>query len=129
MNDARRPLHVALPEPGVVVFGEREIAESLPGFAVVVVDRKGEAAGAHPGGIERRNGDRRQTPGYGKPFMIIKFRTMRQDAEKHTGPVWATKRDPRITRLGAFLRATRIDELPQLFNILTGDMSLVGPWP
>jgi lipopolysaccharide/colanic/teichoic acid biosynthesis glycosyltransferase len=77
----------------------------------------------------RRNGDRRKTPGYGKPFIIYKFRTMRQDAEKLTGPVWAVKKDPRITRIGAFLRATRIDEIPQLFNVFKGDMSLVGPRP
>jgi len=78
---------------------------------------------------ENRADDRRKTPGYGKVFKVIKFRTMRQDAEKHTGPVLATQNDPRITRLGRFLRATRIDELPQFFNILKGDMSLVGPRP
>ena len=61
--------------------------------------------------------------------MIMKFRTMRHNAEKLTGPVWAVKNDPRITRIGAFLRATRIDELPQLLNILKGDMSIVGPRP
>jgi len=79
--------------------------------------------------LENRRTDRRQTPSYGKPFMIFKFRTMYQDAEKQTGPVWAVKNDPRITRVGAFLRATRIDEIPQLFNVLKGDMSLVGPRP
>ena len=65
----------------------------------------------------------------GKPFHILKFRTMVADAEQHSGPVLASESDPRITPLGRFLRATRIDELPQLFNVLKGDMSLVGPRP
>jgi len=62
-------------------------------------------------------------------FEMLKFRTMRKDAEKHTGPVLAQKADPRITRVGGFLRKTRLDELPQLWNVLRGDMSLVGPRP
>jgi Undecaprenyl-phosphate glucose phosphotransferase len=65
----------------------------------------------------------------GKPFNMLKFRTMPVDAEKHTGPVWASKDDPRRTRLGAFLRKTSLDELPQFINVLKGDMSLVGPRP
>jgi Undecaprenyl-phosphate glucose phosphotransferase len=65
----------------------------------------------------------------GKPFGMLKFRTMRADAESQTGPVWAVKDDPRRTWLGAFLRRTSLDELPQLFNVLKGDMSLVGPRP
>lgn len=65
---------------------------------------------------------------YGKRFSIHKFRTMRTDAEK-AGPQWATKRDPRVTRIGRFLRVTRIDEIPQLWCVLKGDMSLVGPRP
>jgi len=65
----------------------------------------------------------------GKVFRIYKFRSMRQDAEKHTGPVWSTKGDPRITRVGRFLRKVRIDEIPQMLNILKGEMSLVGPRP
>jgi lipopolysaccharide/colanic/teichoic acid biosynthesis glycosyltransferase len=60
---------------------------------------------------------------------MLKFRTMPVDAETHTGPVWAVPNDPRRTRLGAFLRRTSIDELPQLWNVLRGDMSLVGPRP
>ena len=62
-------------------------------------------------------------------FLIFKFRSMRADAEKGTGAVWAQKSDPRITRIGRFIRKTRLDELPQLINILRGDMSLVGPRP
>ena len=64
-----------------------------------------------------------------RPFMLLKFRTMRDNAESQTGPVWATDDDPRITWLGKWLRKFRIDELPQLINVLRGDMSLVGPRP
>lgn len=62
-------------------------------------------------------------------FKCFKFRTMVQNAEKMTGPVWSSKEDPRITRVGKFLRKSRLDELPQLWNVLKGDMSLVGPRP
>lgn len=65
----------------------------------------------------------------GRVFSIIKFRSMVENAELETGAVLATKNDPRVTPLGAFMRVTRIDELPQLWNILKGDMSLVGPRP
>jgi exopolysaccharide biosynthesis polyprenyl glycosylphosphotransferase len=64
----------------------------------------------------------------GRPFMIWKFRTMRMDAEAG-GPVWAARDDDRVTRLGRVLRRTRLDELPQFFNVLAGDMALVGPRP
>jgi len=62
-------------------------------------------------------------------FWMYKLRSMQQDAEKKSGPVWASKNDPRVTRIGKFLRKTRLDELPQLINILKGDMSLIGPRP
>ncbi len=62
-------------------------------------------------------------------FTMAKFRTMYQDAESRTGPVWATDNDPRITRVGRVLRKTRLDEFPQLYNVLLGDMSLIGPRP
>jgi len=64
-----------------------------------------------------------------KPFWMIKFRSMRTDAEAETGPVWATEDDPRRTRLGAFIRRFSIDEWPQFINVLLGEMSLVGPRP
>lgn len=65
----------------------------------------------------------------GKIFTLWKFRSMRTDAEKDTGPVWASPQDKRVTRVGRYLRRTRVDELPQFLNVLKGDMSLVGPRP
>ena len=64
----------------------------------------------------------------GRPFTVYKFRTMRQDAEA-AGAVWATKDDPRVTKLGKFMRKTRVDEIPQLWNVLRGEMAFVGPRP
>jgi exopolysaccharide biosynthesis polyprenyl glycosylphosphotransferase len=66
---------------------------------------------------------------HGRPFMVLKFRSMRVDAEAKSGPQWATKNDNRVTSIGGMLRKFRIDELPQLFNVLKGDMSFVGPRP
>jgi lipopolysaccharide/colanic/teichoic acid biosynthesis glycosyltransferase len=77
----------------------------------------------------RRNGesyDRRTRDLGGRPFLIHKFRTMRINAEQPTGAVWATKGDPRVTAVGRVMRRYRVDELPQLVNVLRGDMSLVG---
>lgn len=65
----------------------------------------------------------------GRIFAVLKFRSMVVDAERETGPVWAQQNDRRVTRVGRFLRATALDELPQLWNILRGDMSFVGPRP
>jgi exopolysaccharide biosynthesis polyprenyl glycosylphosphotransferase len=65
----------------------------------------------------------------GRPFTIYKLRSMRVDAEAKTGAVWSIAGDPRVTRVGGFLRRSRIDELPQLWNVLKGDMSFVGPRP
>jgi sugar transferase (PEP-CTERM system associated) len=72
---------------------------------------------------QRRTGLRGQT------FMCLKFRTMRQDAEAHSGPMWAKDDDPRITKFGKFLRRSRLDEIPQLWNVIKGDMAFVGPRP
>jgi len=82
---------------------------------------------------ERRQGNRagsgrRRIVNAGRPFRIYKFRTMRTDAEA-AGPQWARDGDPRITRIGAILRKTRLDEVPQFINVLRGDMTLVGPRP
>ena len=65
----------------------------------------------------------------GRPFTMYKFRSMLHNAEKTTGPVWAKRNDPRITRVGRFVRKLGIDEIPNLFNVLRGDMSLIGPRP
>lgn len=65
----------------------------------------------------------------GRPFSLVKFRTMAQDAENGRGPIWASGNDPRITRVGRVLRRLYIDEFPQWWNVLTGDMSMVGPRP
>ena len=65
----------------------------------------------------------------GTVFKVIKFRSMRIDAEQTTGPVWSQKDDPRTTQLGRFLRRFSLDEIPQLWNVMKGDMSVVGPRP
>lgn len=79
--------------------------------------------GIHPGDPRRK-----QDIG-GRPFRIYKFRTMRVDAEKGTGAVWAAKDDLRVTAVGKWLRQSRLDELPQLINVLRGEMNVVGPRP
>ncbi len=77
----------------------------------------------------RAGSGRRRTRGFGKQFMVYKFRTMIPDAEKGSGPVWASCHDPRVTRVGRVLRNLRFDELPQLLNVLRGEMKLIGPRP
>ncbi|MDZ4257057.1 MAG: sugar transferase [Gemmatimonadales bacterium] len=76
-----------------------------------------------------RHDSRRREDIGGRPFVIYKFRTMRPDAEAAGQAVWATSDDDRVTSVGKFLRATRLDELPQLWNVLLGDMNIVGPRP
>ena len=78
---------------------------------------------------ERRLRDRRKKDLFGVSFNVYKFRSMIDNAEKKSGPIWASKNDPRITRVGSFLRKMRLDEFPQLINVLKGEMSLVGPRP
>jgi len=78
---------------------------------------------------DKRAVERRRTDISGRPFKVIKFRTMVQNAENKTGPVWAIQNDARVTRIGRILRKARLDEIPQLANVLIGDMSLVGPRP
>ena len=65
----------------------------------------------------------------GRIFKVVKFRTMRQDAEAASGPKWAGDNDPRVTRVGKFLRSSRLDEIPQLWCVLKGEMAFVGPRP
>ncbi len=95
---------ILLDSPGPVLFQQKRA--------------RGLAAGFQPGGRPRC-----------EEFTIYKFRTMTQNAEAKTGAVLAAKNDPRATRVGRFLRKTRLDELPQLWNVLKGEMSLVGPRP
>ena len=86
-------------------------------------------------GLDRRSvgraeqNRRRQRDLGGQPFTIYKFRTMRVDAERESGAVWARQDDPRVTPVGGFLRQYRLDELPQLLNVLRGEMNIVGPRP
>ena len=115
------PVLIKLTSPGPVFYMQERVG---------INRRKGDRRMYQKDGIkQRRTDDRRKNNVMGKPFRVIKFRTMVQDAEKKCGPVWATKNDPRITPIGNFLRKTRIDEIPQFLNVLTGDMSLVGPRP
>ena len=86
-------------------------------------------------GLDRRlpldatQNQRRERDLGGQPFTIYKFRTMRVDAEAHSGAIWAQQRDPRVTPIGRLLRQYRLDELPQLLNVLRGEMNIVGPRP
>lgn len=105
---------IKLDSRGPIVYSQERVG----------LNRRRGRAGAPP-----RDGDRRRADSFGRPFKIYKFRSMVVDAEKGTGPVWATKTDSRVTRLGKLLRKTRIDETPQLWNVLLGDMSIVGPRP
>ena len=115
------PILIKLDSPGPVFFRQVRVGLNR---------RRGNRRrlGAQPA-AECRRTDRRKQNVYGRPFDIIKFRSMVHDAEKRCGPVWAISNDPRITRVGAFMRRTRLDELPQLINVLKGEMSLVGPRP
>jgi lipopolysaccharide/colanic/teichoic acid biosynthesis glycosyltransferase len=101
---------------GPVFYGQERVG----------LDRRNEehASAALPDG-----GERRSTRGAGKVFTIYKLRTMVPNAELLTGPVWAADDDPRITRLGKILRKLRLDELPQLINVVRGEMRLIGPRP
>jgi lipopolysaccharide/colanic/teichoic acid biosynthesis glycosyltransferase len=114
------------------VAGLALVAPALPVIAALIkLDSRGPVlykqrrAGSLVG-TERANG---QQQFRFTEFDVLKFRTMRTDAERHTGAVLATENDPRITRVGRFLRRTRLDELPQLWCVLKGDMSIVGPRP
>jgi lipopolysaccharide/colanic/teichoic acid biosynthesis glycosyltransferase len=110
-------LIIKLDSPGGPVFYRQE--------RVGLDRRRSNGSSPAPDGT----GERRKNGGQGKPFLIWKFRTMIPEAEAATGPVWASDRDPRITRVGRLLRHLRLDEVPQLFNVLAGQMSLIGPRP
>ena len=118
---------VKLTSPGPALFKQTRVGLNLrrPG-----PDRRQRHEGPPAGIDERRQegSDRRTEFAYGRHFTLYKFRTMRNDAEKN-GAQFAVKGDPRVTPIGRFLRKTRLDELPQLINVLRGEMSLVGPRP
>jgi lipopolysaccharide/colanic/teichoic acid biosynthesis glycosyltransferase len=131
----RRIVDVAVAVAGLVV-----LAPVLAAVAVAIkLDSRGPVLYQQDRvGINRRRRDRRRDMRSvhgrrrvihaGRPFRIYKFRTMRTDAEV-TGPQWATSGDPRVTRVGRVLRKTRLDEIPQFWNVLRGDMKLIGPRP
>lgn len=104
-------LAVKLTSPGPIIYTQVRIGHDR---------RRGRGAAGSP---------RRANDLGGRPFRILKFRTMRADAEKSSGAVWASQNDSRLTSIGGFLRKYRLDELPQLLNVLRGDMNIVGPRP
>ncbi|NOT07146.1 MAG: hypothetical protein HOP28_02980 [Gemmatimonadales bacterium] len=123
-----------------VIVGSLGIILTLPLWIVIAILVKVTSRGPifHTQvrvGLDNRNSNagpndpRRKQDLGGKPFTIYKFRTMHMAAEQQTGPVWATKNDPRVTKIGRVLRQYRLDELPQLLNVLKGEMNVVGPRP
>jgi len=104
-------LIIKLDSPGPVFYSQERVG----------INRRRRARGAD-------SGERRRVLQPGRPFKVFKLRTMRTDAEAN-GPRWAAQNDDRITRVGRFLRKTRIDEIPQFINVLRGEMSLIGPRP
>jgi sugar transferase (PEP-CTERM system associated) len=119
---ARNRLMCAIKRLIDLLFAAFGVSISLPIMALIAVLVKLDSRGPVLFSQERVGKG-------GKIFTLRKFRTMVADAEKDTGPVWAQTTDPRVTRLGMILRRTGMDELPQLFNVLKGDMSFVGPRP
>jgi lipopolysaccharide/colanic/teichoic acid biosynthesis glycosyltransferase len=107
---------LALTAPLYPLIGTAIVLDS-PGPLFYRQRRAGQLIGGEPGRLQFAE------------FHMLKFRTMRPDAEKSTGAVLAAENDPRITRVGRFLRKTRLDELPQFWNVLKGQMSIVGPRP
>lgn len=116
---------VKLSSPGEAIFSQTRVG--LNRRNLWTPDRRANSQAA-PRYKSRRSQDRRQSTGYGRHFTLYKFRTMVIDAEKN-GAQFAQENDPRVTTLGRFMRKSRLDELPQLWNVLVGDMSLVGPRP
>ena len=111
---------IKLDSRGPVIYAQERVGRNR---------RRPRAHDAATNGASGKDAERRRADCLGRPFKIYKFRSMVADAERHTGPVWATVADARVTRVGKILRTTRLDEFPQLWNVLRGDMSLVGPRP
>src|SRR2546426_5533084 len=105
---------IALDSPGPVFYEQVRVGQN----------RRRSRNGGPPSDLDRRRADC-----FGRPFKIYKLRSMVADAERNTGPIWAAAKDARVTRIGRLLRKSRLDETPQLWNVLRGDMSLVGPRP
>ena len=105
-------LLIKLDSPGPVIYRQLRVG----------IDRRQQSASNPESGLRRKDLG-------GRPFQIYKFRTMRARAESDSGPIWADRFDSRATRVGRVLRRTRLDELPQFWNVLKGDMSIVGPRP
>jgi lipopolysaccharide/colanic/teichoic acid biosynthesis glycosyltransferase len=129
---ARRALNILAAVVGIVVTFPLwiliAIAIKLTSRGPVFYDQT--RIGLDQRGTDSQSNDpRRKQDLGGRPFRIYKFRTMSMNAEHATGPVWATQDDGRVTRLGRVLRQYRLDELPQLINVLKGDMNVVGPRP
>ncbi len=117
-------LAVRVTSSGPIIFRQERVGLNLRGKRS---DRR-RSLKTHTDFPDRRVAPRRTSAAYGKAFTLYKFRTMCVDAEK-SGAQFAVRNDPRVTPVGAFLRKTRLDELPQLWNVLRGEMSLVGPRP
>lgn len=130
---------IRLDSPGPAIFRQQRIGQDRRRLG----DRRVRAIPRTDDGAERRHAVRRRNDLRGRPFLFYKFRTMRQDARTDVPPLHAWEvdedalsrvylqvaDDPRVTRIGRFLRRTSLDELPNFFNILKGDMALVGPRP
>jgi len=114
---------VKVTSPGPVLFSQIRVGENRRR-----VDRRKAGTDIYEWG-NKLHICRRVENQCGRLFKVYKFRTMNVDAESETGPIWAAQNDPRVTAFGRFLRRTHLDELPQLFNVLRGEMSLVGPRP
>jgi lipopolysaccharide/colanic/teichoic acid biosynthesis glycosyltransferase len=126
MHNDLNPLTASAKRAFDLVFATAALLLTLPAFPLLALLIKLDSPGPvffRQLRIGRAHHDRTDL------FAMIKFRTMRVDAEKQSGAVWASRRDSRITRVGRFLRQTRLDEIPQLINVLRGDMSLIGPRP
>ena len=131
-SEARRLLNILVAGLGILITFPLwiliAIAIKLTSRGPIFYDQTRIGRDLRGSGIQSNDPRRKHDLG-GRPFRIYKFRTMTVDAERGTGPVWATRNDSRVTAVGRVLRQYRLDELPQLINVLKGDMNVVGPRP